>query len=154
MTLEDICRKQVIIPMRINNIKRIMAQSNTYIVNINRLLKDIKLEVSVDFIRFDNKDIIATTNKVAIMSDLNVIEEYVRNLNDMDSSDIMSPRLFQLKSYLNILNILYFIENTNISITVDIVKRVIQTTYIFNDVVLTSCSHIIKASSKSDMAII
>jgi len=50
MTMEDICRKQVIIPMRINNIERIMAQSNTYIVNINRLLKDIKLEVSVDFI--------------------------------------------------------------------------------------------------------
>jgi len=88
------------------------------------------------------------------MSDLNVIEEYVRNLNDMDSSDVMSSRLFQLKSYLNILGILYFIENTNISITVDIVKRVIQTTYIFNDVVLTSCSHIIKASFKSDMAII
>jgi len=88
------------------------------------------------------------------MSDLNIIEEYVRNLNDMDSSDVMSPRLSQLKSYLNILGILYFIENTNIPITVDIVKRVIQTTYIFNDVVLTSCSHVIKTSSKSDMAII
>ena len=79
--------------MRTNNIERIMAQSNVYIANINRLLKDIKLEVLVDFIWFDNKDIIATSNKVAIMSDLNVVEEYVKNLNDVDSSDVMSPRL-------------------------------------------------------------
>jgi len=50
MTIENTSRKQVIIPMRTNNIERIMAQSNVYIANINRLLKDIKLEVLVDFI--------------------------------------------------------------------------------------------------------
>ena len=61
--------------MEINNVKRVMAQSNVYVANINRLLKDIKSEISANFIYLDNKEIIITINKVAIPSDLNIVEK-------------------------------------------------------------------------------
>ena len=50
----------------------------------------------------------------------------------------MSPRLPQSKSYLKILEIPYYIKDTNLPITVNIVKKVFQTTYIFNNIVLAS----------------
>lgn len=125
--------------MGTNNIERVIVQLNIHVANINRLLKDIKLEVSVDFIWSDNKSIIVTTNKIAVISDLNVVEEYMKNLNDINSSNIISFRFLQSKSYLKILDIPYCIKNNNLLITMDIVKRVIQTTYIFNGVILASC---------------
>jgi len=139
MTTKDSSRKQIIISMGTNNIERVIVQLNIHVANINRLLKDIKLEVSVDFIWSDNKGIIVTTNKIAVISDLNVVEEYMKNLNDINSSNIISFRFLQSKSYLKILDIPYCIKNNNLLITMDIVKRVIQTTYIFNSVILASC---------------
>ena len=82
--------KQIIILIGSNNVKRLMAQSNIYVTNINRSLKEIKLEVVVDFIRSDNKDII------------------------VNLSDVMSSRLLQSKLYLKILDISYFVEDTNL----------------------------------------
>jgi len=41
MTTKGSFRKQIIVPGT-NNTERVMVQSNTYITNINRLLKDIK----------------------------------------------------------------------------------------------------------------
>ena len=66
----------------------------------------------------------------------------------------MNPRLSQSKSYLKILGISYFIEDTNLSITLDIVESIIKSTHIFNNIVLASCSQVIKALSKSDMTVI
>jgi len=128
--------KQIIISIGSNNVERVMAQSNVHVTNITRSLKGIKLEVVVDFIRFDNKDIIITTNKVVAISDLNIVDEYMKNLNDIDSSDIMSPSLPQSKLYLKILNILYFVKDNNLSLTSDIIERIIETSHIFNNIVL------------------
>ena len=154
MTTKGPSRKQVIIPMGSNNPDRVMAHSNIHVANINSSLKNIKSEVTVDFIRPNNKGIIVTTNKVAATSDLKVIEDYMKNLNDVDLNNVMSPRLLQLKSYLKILGIPYLVENTNLSLTHDIVERILKTTHIFNDVVLASCLCIIKIFHKSDMAVI
>ena len=107
-----------------------MAQSNIHISNINRSLKGIKLEIIVDFIRSNNKNIIFTTNKATATLDLNIVKEYLENLNDVDSSDLISLRLLYLKLYLKILSITYFIENTNLLLTFDIVEKVIKTTHI------------------------
>jgi len=60
-------RKQIIIPMSKINSNIIVSQANIYIFNINRLLKDIKSEVSANFIHFDNKYIIITTNKAIVV---------------------------------------------------------------------------------------
>ena len=73
----------------------------------------------------DNKGIIVTTNKVAVSSVLNMVEKYIKDLNNIDSSNTMSPRLLQSKSYLKILGILYFVEDTNLSIIPDIMEWII-----------------------------
>ena len=73
------------------NSKTIVFQANIYISNINRLLKDIKSEVLADFIHFDNKEIIITTNKAMATSDYNIIEKYIKELNNINSNDVMSP---------------------------------------------------------------
>ena len=137
-----------------NNAEKVMVKTNTYNSNINRLLKKVKSKIFVNFICSDNKEILITTNKVAATSDLNIIEKYMKNLNKVDSSDIMSLRLLQFKSYLKILSIPYFIKKTNLPIISDIVENIIKSIYIFNNIVLALCSYIIKTSLKSDMVVI
>ena len=95
-----------------------------------------------------------TTNKVIFKLDLNIIKKYLKNVNVIDSNDIMAPRLSQSKSYLKILKIPYLIENTNVSISSGITKKVLQSTHIFNNVVLTSKLRIIKAFHKLDIVVI
>ena len=97
---------------------------------------------------------VITTNKVATASDLNIIEKYIKNVNKVNISKVISSRLPQSKSYLKILSILYYIKDTNLPITLDIVKRVLQTTYIFNDIILAFHPHIIQVFPKSDIAVI
>ena len=50
MTTKGPSRKQVIISMSEDNARSIVSQANTYISNINRLLKGVKSEVSANFI--------------------------------------------------------------------------------------------------------
>jgi len=154
MTTKDLSRKQIIISMSTNNMERVLANSNVHVVNINRLLKGIKLKISAGFIYSNNKEVIITTNKIVFTFDMNIIEKYMKELNDVNLNDIISPRLLQSKLYLKILGISYFIEDTNPPIILDIIERVIKTTHIFDDTVLASYPRVIKASPKSDMTIV
>ena len=83
-----------------------------------------------------------------------MIEQYVKNISNIEASYIDSSRLPQLKSYLKIIGILYFLENTNTPITVDVVKTIIKVNYIFNNIILASRPKVIKVFPKSNMAII
>jgi len=86
--------------------------------------------------------------------DLSTVEKYIKNINSIDLDDIMIPRLPQSKSYLKFLSIPYLIEDTNVFINSNIVKRIIKSTHIFNGVVLAFKPRVIKAFSKSDIAVI
>lgn len=133
--------------MNSQNTNKIMTKSNTYITNINRLLKDVKSDVLADFIHIDGKGMVITTNKVTANLNLNIIKKYIKNVDNINMNKVLSPRLSQSKYYLKILGISYYI-------TADIIERVIQTTHIFNNTVLTFQPYIIKISPKSDMAVI
>ena len=86
-------KKQIIVPMSTNNFERVMIKSNTHIANINKLLKGIKPDISANYIHSNNKKVIIITNKIAITSDLNIIEKYIKELNDVDTINVISPRL-------------------------------------------------------------
>ena len=101
MTTKDPSRKQIIISIITNNIERVIVQSNTHMSNINRLLKDIKSEIYANFICSNNRSIIITTNNITSTLDMQTIEKYIKNLNNIDSNEIMNSRLPQSKSYLN-----------------------------------------------------
>ena len=102
-----------------------MAMPSIYIANINRALKDIKSDIMADFVWADQRGLTIITNKVASMSDLNTINRYIKNVNIVDSKDIMAPQLSQSKSYLKILDILYIRENTNTPIFLDFVEWIL-----------------------------
>jgi len=113
------------------------------------------LKSLVDFICFNLLEITVVTNKVLLSSDLLIIENYVKNSENIDSSQVDSPRLPQSKSYLKIIDILYFPhDNMQDCLTSSDVELIIKQNYIFNNTTLASKLRVIKASPKLDMAII
>jgi len=52
------------------NQKNFMNESSAHVTNLNRALKNIKLDVMLDFIYSNSSGIIVVTNKVANSSDL------------------------------------------------------------------------------------
>jgi len=108
MTIKGPSRKQIIVPMNRDNIMKFMKESNYYISNINRALRNIKSDVLVNFIHLDPLDITVITCKVASLSDLQVIENYIKNMNYINIMEVNTPCLPQSKSYLKIISIPYF----------------------------------------------
>lgn len=131
-----------------------MKKSSAHIYNINRALKNIKSEIIADFICLDNKGIIITTNNVASMLDLQTIKMYITNINNIELNHVEVPRLPQSKSYLKIISIPFFLEDTNTSISSNVVKKIIKKNHILNDIILASRLRFINVSPKSDMSII
>ena len=137
-----------------NKKKNFMDKSNAHVSNINRVLKNIKSDILVDFIHTDTADIIVVTNKVVSSLNLQTIKHYVKGANRINSNEVNSPRLPQSKSYLKIIDLLYFQENTTTSIISNVVKNIFKENYIFNNIFLISKPKVIKVSPKSNMAII
>ena len=78
MTTKILSRKHIIIPMGSDNIAKFMKNSSLHITNINWSLRNLKSEVLVNFIHSDMTGIIVVTNKVAVQSDLYIIEKYIK----------------------------------------------------------------------------
>ena len=85
---------------------------------------------------------------------MNIVEKCVKKLDNIDLNNVISLYFFQYKSYLKILEMLYFLENINLPITSNVIEEIIKDTYIFNDIVLVSHLHIIKMFPKSNIAVI
>ena len=66
MTTKEPSRKQVIVPMSNDNNNSFIKNSVIHITNINRLLRNAKSEVVVDFIRSNSIGLVIVTNKVTI----------------------------------------------------------------------------------------
>ena len=79
--------------MSSDNRIKFMKNSAIHVANLNRNLKNMKSEVSVDFIQSDPVGITIITNKVSQASDLTTIENYVKNSESIDSSQVDIPCL-------------------------------------------------------------
>ena len=108
----------------------------------------------VDFVHSDQADITIITNKVTSSLNLQMIEKYIKNASLIIVDKVKVPQLPQLKLYLNIIDILYLLKNTNTPISANVVKLIIKDNHIFSNIAVTSKPHIIKVLLKSDMAII
>ena len=137
-----------------DNSKIFIKSSDDHVANLNCALKSIKSDTIVEFICINHCSLIVTANKIAILSELYVVENYIKNTTFVDSNDIQSACLPQSKSYLKILDIFYLIESTNMPINSSVVESIIKSTHIFDNVHIVSKPCIIKVSPKSDMAII
>ena len=101
-------RKQIIVPISRDNLAAFLKNSSAHVSNLNRLLGNAKTEVMVDFIRLDPIGLVITTNKVAVQSNLQIIDQYVKKSDDINELQVGEPRLSQSKLYLKITGILYF----------------------------------------------
>ena len=140
--------------MNKKNTINFVKNSGTHIININRDLKNIKLDIMADFICIENKRVVITTNKVASTLDLQIIEKYIKSSQYIEVDYMESSRLPQSKFYLKIISIPYLSEQTNIWVISEDIEKILKNTHIFNDVVPVSKLRIIKVSPKSDMAIV
>ena len=61
----------------------------------------------MDFIYSDLIRVIMVTNKVPVQSNLYIIKNYIKNINNIDSLNMEVPQLPQSKSYLKIIGISY-----------------------------------------------
>jgi len=88
--------------------------------------------------QLENYRVVIITNQAASFQDMNIIEKCIKDSKNINSEHIENSQLPKSKSYLKILGLSYLMENTNQSITSEIVKETIKQTYIFNDVILVS----------------
>jgi len=102
-----------------------MFLSGDHIVDINRALRNIKSDILANFICNDHRGLIITANKVASQLDLSIIENYIKNIDVIETKDIMAFYLPQFKSYLRIIGISYIKEGTNSSINLSDVEKII-----------------------------
>ena len=138
MTTKDLLHKQIIVPIDKDNTNKFMASTSNHITHINRALKNIKSDILADYVQQKSTDVIIVTNKVALPSNLQTIENFVQNMENINSEDIKFPRLPQFKSYLKMIDIPFYIKNTNVLISLDFVELVIKSNHIFNNLLLTS----------------
>ena len=90
MTTKGPSRKQVIIPMSQDNPNIVISCADKHIFNINRLLKFTKLNMTVDFIQLDSTGIIITTNQVALVLDMNIMENYIKESTNINTNEVSS----------------------------------------------------------------
>jgi len=82
------------------------------------------------------------------------MEKYFKRLKDINVDKNITPCLLQSKSYLKILGVFYYRNNSSMPITNFQVKEILSQLDMFNDITLASCSQVVKVSPKSDIAII
>ena len=140
-----------------DNIDKFMKNSLIHVANLNRNLRNNKSEVSVDFIHSDPLGIMFVTNRVSLNSDLLTIKKCIKNLENIDSTQVETLQLPQSKSYLKIISIPYYLcgsYNSQECITSNDIEDIIKQNYIFDNNTLASKPRVIKVSLKSDMAIV
>jgi len=109
----------------------------------------------VDYIRLEKSDITIVTDKVASALDLQTMEKYIKNTNQIDVENVQAPCLSQSKSYLKIIDLSYLMKNMNVLLNLEVVEKILKNNHIFNNnILLASRPRIIKVSLKSDMAIV
>ena len=76
-----------------NNSKKFIASLEEHIANLNRSLKEIKSDIFVNFICINHRGLIITSNKVASLSDISIINNYIKNCNNIDKNNIQDTCL-------------------------------------------------------------
>jgi len=155
MTTKGPSRKQVVVPMSNDNNNSFIKNSAFHVANINKLLRNAKSEVVVDFIRSNPIGLVIVTNKVASQSDLQIISQYIKKLEDINELQVKEPRLPQSKSYLKIIGIPFFPNGkTQDRLNASDIKTILKQNQIFDDIKLASRPRVIKVLPKSDMSIV
>jgi len=155
MTTKGPLRKQVIISINKDNINVFMKNSSLHAANINSQLRNAKLEVLTDYICANPLGITIVTSKVCQQSDLLIIDQYIKNSNNVNALQVEESCLPKSKSYLKIIGIPFYPHaNSQEHLTSSDIESILKQNHIFNNISLASRPRVIKVSPKSDMSII
>ena len=155
MTTKGPSRKHITIPMSSDNISSFMKNSSLYVANINRSLQNAKTNVLVDYIHSDNTGISVIVNKVAQQSDMSIIDNCIKNSNDINSLQVEDACLPMSKSYLKIISIpYYFYSDHQTKLTSNDIENILKQNHIFDNISLASKLRVIKVFLKLDMALV
>jgi len=146
-------RKQAIVPILGQHITSIMNNAGIHVNVINGMLKGIKSTLRAEFIRPATQSIIITTNNVPAPSDFSIIERYIKSIDGIGINEVAVPRLPQSKSYLKITGIPY-LQSNGLAINSDDISNYLKNSELFEGITLAAKPRVIKASPKSDMAIV
>ena len=152
-TTKSLSRKQAIIPTSDKIKDIIMGEANTHVFQINMLLKSTKSMMRAEFIYLCPRGVSINTNSVPNTSNLNTIEKYLKSINSTGNDKVLVPQLPQSKSYLKITSIPYIQPNGN-KLTSNDITTTMKYLELFEPMNLTVKPKVIKASPKSDIAII
>jgi len=137
MTTKGPSRKQIIIPMSKENVDSFIKNSSLHISNINRQFHNAKFEILVDYIQAEPLDITVVTNKVSQPSDLMLIDQYIKNSNNVNALQVDKPWLPKSKSYLKIIGIPYYPHNNSQEcLTSNDIETVLKQNQIFDNISL------------------
>ena len=155
MTTKGLSRKQVIILMSKENVDLFIKNSSLHVTSMNRQLWNAKSEILTDYIWAEPLGITMVTNKIAQSSNLMLIDQYIKNSNDVNTLQVEELRLPKSKSYLKIIDIPYYSHsNTQECLTSSNIETILKQNQIFNNISLASKPWVIKVSPKSDMSIV
>ena len=84
-----------------------------------------------------------------------IINNYIKNSNDINALQINKPHLPKSKSYFKIIGIPYYPHsNLQEKLTLNDIETILKQNHIFDNISLASKPRVIKVSPKSDMSIV
>ena len=87
ITTKRLLQRQIIILMENGNISKVTLSVDNHILNIN---KNLKSNIMADFVWANHHSLIITINKIILSSDLSTIESYIKNIDSLESNDILT----------------------------------------------------------------
>ena len=85
MTTKSPSRKQVIVLISSDNNSNFMKNLAIHVANINRQLRNTKSKVLVEYIYSNSLEISVITSKVFQQSNLQIIDQYIKNSSDINA---------------------------------------------------------------------
>ena len=86
---------------------------------------------------------------------MSIINQYIKNSNDINSLQVEEPHLSKSKFYLKIIGILYFpYANFQEKLMLNDIELILKQSHIFDNISLASKPRVIKVLPKSDISIV
>jgi len=146
-------RRQMLIPLNTPTAE-VVANAATTVESCNRGLVEAHSKLRVESVHKAWDGISMSTNFVASAAELEVIKQWFKKVASLAASTVVEPCLPQSKSFLKILGVSYWGNNSSLPITQAQVESIIANTPVFEGVVLASCPCIMKVSPSSDISVI
>lgn len=153
ITTKGPSQKQTIIPLNPEQIQIIMKNANSHVGLINVQLCNIKSSTRAECFRPNSNNISITTSVVPSESNFITIFKYFKSIDGTNIDTNSTPRAPQSKSYLKITGI-PFVKPNGLPLDSLSMMNYLSNISLFDDISFTSKPRVIKASPKSDMAIV